>query len=157
MDNIVFRKLNENDEDLFITLRMAYIMETFDCINESDIEQLKISLKLFFIEHINKNDFFGMISENNEEIISAAYLIFMDFIPNPGIKEGKTGTLLNVYTFPEYRKKGFAKKLLNEVIKEAKLLGIKSIALKSTDDGYILYKDLGFVDDNMYKNMVLGL
>jgi ribosomal protein S18 acetylase RimI-like enzyme len=70
---------------------------------------------------------------------------------------GKAGTLLNVYTFPEYRRKGIAKRLLEEIIKEAKLIGIDSIDLKATEDGYNLYKKLGFKDDDNYKGMILKM
>ena len=155
MDNILFRKLDEKDRELFIQLRMEYILETFKNVNK--IKYLENNLKLYFNEHINKKDFIGIIGEFNGRVVSVAYLIITDFPPNPGIKEGKCGTLLNVFTFPEYRKKGIAKKLIEKIINEAKFMGIESIELKSTEDGYNLYKNLGFVENNEYKNMNLRL
>jgi len=61
---------------------------------------------------------------------------------------------LNVYTFPEYRKKGIAKKLIEEIIKEAKLFGVDRIDLKATEAGYNLYKKIGFRED---KDKSMGL
>jgi len=98
-----------------------------------------------------------MIGEYNGNIVTAAYLIILDYPANPNLINGKAGTLLNVYTSPEYRRKGIAKKLLEEIIKEAKLMGINTIDLKATENGYNLYKKLGFKDDNDYKGMILKI
>ena len=41
-------------------------------------------------------------------------------------------------------RKGIAYKLLSELFKEAKKLGVSKIELDYTDEGYPLYKKLGF-------------
>ena len=64
--------------------------------------------------------------------------------------------LMNVYTFPEYRKRGIAKKLIEKIIKEAKLKGINFIDLMATEVGYNLYKNLGF-NDSKDKSMNLKI
>ena len=157
LENIKFRKLNKEDNEIFIDLRMAYILETFDKISESEIDLLKINLNKYFSKHIEENDFIGIIGEYNNKIITAAYLIINDFPPNPNRKNGKAGTLLNVYTFSEYRRRGAARKLMEKVIAEAKRTGLNSIELKATNDGYNLYKSIGFIDDDINKNLIIRL
>ena len=136
---------------------MTYINETFDNVYSLDIEKIETNLNKYFDEHIINNDFIGIIGEFNGNVVSVAYLIIYDFPANPNIVNGKRGTLFNVYTFPEYRKKGIAERIIKEIIKEAKLRDIDSIDLKATDDGYNLYKKLGFIDDNNYKGMILKM
>jgi len=152
---LIIRKLNKNDKDIFIKLRMAYIKETYKKVNLTELKQIESNLNKYFDKHINKDDFIGIIGEYNKNIVSAAYLIINDFPANPKIITGRAGTLINVYTFPEYRKKGFAAKLIEEIIKEAKIKGISRIDLKATEDGYNLYKNIGFIDDNDCKSMYL--
>jgi ribosomal protein S18 acetylase RimI-like enzyme len=101
-----------------------------------------------------ENDFIGIIGEYNKKIVSVSYFVISEKPPNPNFINGKVGTLLNVYTFPEYRNKGIAKKLIEEIIKEAKLIGVDRIDLKATKDGYNLYKKLGFKED---KDKGMGL
>jgi len=153
--NIVFRKLNENDKELFINLRMAYLMDCYD-ICETDKKQIENNLKIYFDDHINKNDFIGIIGEYDNKIISVAYLIITEKPPNKNFINGKTGTLMNVYTYPEYRKNGIAKKLIGEIIKEAKTKEINYIDLMATEAGYNLYKKLGF-NDSKDKSMNLKI
>ncbi len=156
IEDIVFRKMNENDKDLFVNLRLIFLTDCFDIITQTEKENIEQNLKIYFDEHIIKNDFIGIIGEHNGKVVSAAYLIILDYPANPKLINGKAGTLLNVYTYPEYRRKGIAKKLLEEIIKEAKLMGITSIDLNATESGYNLYKKLGFKDDND-KRMLLKI
>lgn len=49
-----------------------------------------------------------------------------------------------VLTRKKYRGRGFAKRLLNEVLRLADILGIDSVKLDATDQGKPLYEKLGF-------------
>lgn len=55
---------------------------------------------------------------------------------------------------PEYRKQGIAGKLMEQLITEAGALGLDYVELKSTEDGYRLYKSLGFSEEqSRYHNI----
>jgi len=45
--NIVFRRLNENDKDLFINLRMDFFMDYYN-LNETEKKQIVNNLKRYF-------------------------------------------------------------------------------------------------------------
>ncbi len=65
---------------------------------------------------------------------------------------------MNVYTKPEYRKKGYAKKLMNMMLEDAKAENVSNIELKATEDGYSLYRSVGFEDVvTKYYNMRISL
>jgi len=160
MDNeilgkIIFRKLNENDKNIFISLRITFLIECFN-INETEKNIIQNELEQYFYKHINKNDFIGIIGEYNGEIVSVAYLIINEKPANLNMINGKGGTLLNVYTFPEYRRKGISKKLIQKILEEAKTYELKFIDLMATEDGYNLYKKLGF-NDSKDKSMNIKL
>ena len=55
---------------------------------------------------------------------------------------------MNMYTNPEYRRKGIAYKTLDILVKEIKNKGISSISLAATDMGRPLYEKYGFVKMN---------
>ena len=143
-EKITFRKLNDKDKDLFVSLRMVYLNEEFD-INEKDKEKIINSLNTYYDKH-NKNDFIGIIAEIDKKIVSVAYLAISEKPANPSFINGKIGTLLNVYTYPEFRKKGIATKLIEKIIEEGKKINVSSIELKSTEAGNKLYKNLGFTE-----------
>lgn len=151
-----FRKLNKSDKDLFVKLRFEYFtMSDFD-INESERNELKNNLTKYFDESVENKDFLGMVCEYGKEIISVAYLAINKKPPNPSFVNGKTGTLLNVFTYPEYRNRGIATELLKKLIEEARKENITAISLSSTRDGEKLYKKLGFKESE-YKEMNIKL
>ena len=55
---------------------------------------------------------------------------------------------MNMYTNPEYRRKGIAYKTLDMLIKDIKSKGISSISLEATAMGRPLYEKYGFVKMN---------
>lgn len=58
----------------------------------------------------------------------------------------------------EYRKKGYAKKLMNMMLEDAKAENVSIIELKATEDGYSLYRSVGFEDVvAKYHNMRISL
>jgi len=107
LDKISFRKLNENDRELFVNLRIVFLTDRFS-INENEKIEIIKNLNHYFNEHISKNDFIGMVGEYNGNIITTAYLIIYNKPANLNNLMGKVGTIINVYTYPEYRKKGLA-------------------------------------------------
>jgi len=63
-----------------------------------------------------------------------------------GLESGRLGYILNLYTVPEARRKGICTRLLNELIKEAKSLGLKYLHLHSSEEGRNIYRKAGFVE-----------
>ena len=81
------------------------------------------------------------------QIVSCAFLLIVMKPMSPAFINGKTATVLNVYTLPAYRRRGYARMLMNAMIADAKELNIDVIELKATEDGYDLYRSVGFEDD----------
>jgi len=147
MNDFSIRKMNENDKELFVGMRMAYIWDSFDDVVDHQAEKIESNLRIYFDEHINKDDLVAMVLEIDEKPVSVALLIISKKPANPGFIDGRVGTIMNVYTIPEYRKRGFASALLNELINEAKDRKLGLVNLLATDKAYNMYKKLGFQED----------
>ena len=53
--------------------------------------------------------------------------------------------IMNMYTRPEYRRRGIAYHTLDLLVKEIRRRGITSISLEATDMGRPLYEKYGFL------------
>jgi len=155
-EKLFYRNLDNNDMDLFIKLRSDYINESQKNINETEKEKIKKSLKYYFERHIGDNDFIGIVCEYNETVISVAYLIIEEWPSNKNFLNGKIRILLNVYTYPEYRKNGIATNVIKKIIEEAKKQNVAMINLSTSKDGENVYKKIGFTE-NEYISMRLKL
>lgn len=98
------------------------------------------------------------VARDEDDIVSCAFLLIVEKQMSPSFITGKTGTVLNVYTKPECRGQGYAKKLMTMMLEDAAAQDVSVIELKSTEDGYPLYKSVGFEDVKAkYHNMKIVL
>lgn len=150
-----FEKATIKDINMLTDLRRAYLQEDLGVITDKQL--IQESLPGYYEKHLNK-DLMVYVARDDEDIIACAFLLIVEKPMSPSFITGKTGTVLNVYTKPEYRNKGYAKKLMTMMLEEATAQDVSVIELKSTEDGYLLYKSVGFEDVVVkYHNMKIVL
>ena len=62
--------------------------------------------------------------------------------------ECRRATILNVYTEPEYRRRGIARQIMEAMIAWCKQEGFARVSLHASNQGRPLYESLGFEDSN---------
>jgi GNAT superfamily N-acetyltransferase len=101
-------------------------------------------------------DYFGwLVTERNapQNIIAGAGVIIREVPPFPirrkngeiTIAEGRQGLIVNVFTEPEWRRRGLAKLLTEQIIAWSRGQQLDGLILHASDDGLGLYEKLGFV------------
>ena len=95
------------------------------------------------------------MSETNapEKIIAGAGVIIRVVPPFPHrrgngkitIAEGRQGVIVNVFTEPEWRRRGLAKLLMKKIVAWSHDQNLDDLVLHASDDGRALYQQLGFV------------
>lgn len=152
---IKYRKADMDDIQKLIKLRIDYLTEDRGELIESDKSAITIQLNEYFLKHIG-GYFIAYLAETDFNTIAAAFLVITEKPANPTFITGKTGILLNVFTYPEYRKKGIATALLKCLIKEAKTQNLSYIELSATKSGKPLYEKFGFqIKNSRYTEMKL--
>ena len=154
---MVFDKATIEDIGVLTELRIAYLNEDLGVISDENLELMQATLPSYYEKHLNK-DLMAYVARDEMDIVSCVFLLIVEKPMSPSFITGKTGTVLNVYTKPDYRKKGYAKKLITTMLEDAKAEGLSIIELKATEDGYSLYKSVGFEDVvAKYHNMKIVL
>ena len=143
---MVVENANIEDVTLLTELRLEYLKEDHGKLSKSDIELIRRDLPDYFKKNLNQNIFCYLIREK-EEIAACAFLLVVEKPMSPAFITGRTGTVLNVYTKPQYRNKGYAKGIMNKLLSDAEEKNISVVELKSTEDGYSLYQSVGFVEE----------
>ena len=101
-------------------------------------------------------DYFGWLaSERNapQKIIAGAGVIIREVPPFPirhkngeiTIAEGRQGLIVNVFTEPEWRRRGLAQLLMEQIIAWSREQQLDGLVLHASDDGRALYEKFGFV------------
>ena len=140
-------KAGIQDIDDLVQMRLSYLEEDNGSLDDNDAAWIRRDLPDYFREHIDR-DLFAYVIKEHETIVSCAFLLVTVKPMSPSFINGRTGTVLNVYTCPNYRRRGFAKMIMEALLLDAKKQELSVVELKSTEDGYPLYKALGFTDDH---------
>jgi GNAT superfamily N-acetyltransferase len=103
---------------------------------------------------------------NSQSIVAGAGVIVRGIPPIPipdasgemKIYVGRQALIVNVFTEPQWRRRGLARLLMQRIIAWCREQSIESVVLHASDDGRALYEQLGFFATNemRLRNSVLG-
>jgi GNAT superfamily N-acetyltransferase len=88
------------------------------------------------------------VIEDGGKIAASGALKFTDWLPRPDGQRRGLVYVHSVYTVPEYRRQGLARRLLNAMIDYCRDNGWPRLTLHASDMGRGLYEDLGFEPTN---------
>ena len=126
-----------------VALRLEYLRADYSVLPKEVEQVLRAQLPLYFSRHLGK-DCHVYLAEEHQSAVSCAFLIVLEKPANPTFPTGKVGTVMNVYTRPVYRRRGFACALLEQLISDARKMDLSYLELKATEQGLHLYQRLGF-------------
>ena len=154
---ITYRKANSSDIPEVIKMRLGYMHETHTELSDDVFDEIAHQSEGYFQEHLNR-DCIVYLALDGEKVAACIFFLLINKPASPLFITGKTGTLMNVFTLPEYRRKGIARHLVEMAISDGKEWDLSYIELRSTKDGYPLYCSLDFVEDkSIYMSMKLKL
>jgi len=143
-----YRKATQSDIPYFIKFRKALLKREND--NSIDVE-----LASYFKNAMEDGMTILWVAEENGVVVSSVLLGVMQMVPRFDNSSGKVAYLTNMYTLPEYRRRGIATELMTNVIQVAKTQGIKKILLHSSEAAKSVYENLGFDEGTNYYVMKL--
>lgn len=121
--------------------------EAFETLREKSCIRLK--------EWFAAGDYVGWLAvcvEQPTRVVGGAgiqlQLILLRPSASSGVTEGRQGIIVNVFTEPEWRRRGIGSLLMKETIAFARTEGVDRLLLHASKEGRSIYEALGFVDGN---------
>ena len=96
------------------------------------------------------------VDEEDGNTIGCASMCYIELMPTFSHPTGKRAHLMNVYTSPDYRGQGIARRMVEMLMEEARRRGVTEISLDATTSGRPLYRKLGFQDSEECMVLVLA-
>lgn len=147
------RRATVSDIDILIQIRIEFIQDSNNVVLDFEQEKiLRSQLAEYFPAHINR-DFWASLAMEGDKAVSTVFLCVFEKPANIAFPDGREGTILNVYTHPEYRRQGLAMRLFEDIIEEADRQNLLSCELIATEMGRPLYEKFGFktIEDTYMK------
>lgn len=143
MDLLSYRLAQKEDVPILTKLRIDFLKDYWGP-NQENESLLETELTSYFKEEIESGEYIAWIAFMGEIPIATGG---MKIIRKPGsfrIPSGVCAYIMNIFTYPTYRRKGIAKTLFNKLIETGKAKGIQFFELHATEDGLQLYLNEGF-------------
>lgn len=145
---ITYSKATQADIQGLVDNRILFALELSGGQNEEAIQLLRNQMTNYFSNATMDNSCISFIAKC-DDIVAGIGSVHIRVMPgnfkNPS---GKWGYIMNMYTVPEFRRKGICKSILNLLVEEGKKMGVTAFELHATKDGEMIYIQEGFIHHN---------
>jgi GNAT superfamily N-acetyltransferase len=147
---IVYRRATLYDVPALVEYRVRFLNELHSHAENDETKVIREALHKYFNKAIPSGDFIAWVAELDGKIVATSGMVVWEKPATyDGVESGRLGYLLNFYTIPEARRRGIATRMLNELIKEARSLGLRYVHLHASKYGEPIYRKAGFTEPQM--------
>ncbi len=116
-----------------------------DSVDMSEVERESYQ---YYKEALADGSHIAILVYDGHKLVGAGGVSFYKVMPTYHNPSGRKAYIMNMYTKPDYRRKGIAYHTLDLLVNISRECGIDHITLEATDLGRPLYEKYGFVKMN---------
>jgi GNAT superfamily N-acetyltransferase len=117
--------------------------------DESVLDSMAAKFRPWLEARMQSGDYLAWLATTEDErVVAGAGLWLMDWPPHMLGSSERRGNIVNVYTEPEFRRRGLARRLVEAALEWCKKNNIDFVILHASDQGRSLYESLGFQPGN---------
>jgi GNAT superfamily N-acetyltransferase len=117
--------------------------------DEAALDKMCEAFRPWLERRMRHNEYLAWFAVDEDRNIAAGLgLWLMDWPPHMIGPGAPRGNILNVYTRPESRRMGLARRLMDAALEWCAQNRVRAVILHSSDDGRRLYESLGFEPTN---------
>ena len=144
-DTFEIRRATAQDADI-ISWHRARMFQDMGDVSGDAFETLRAKARTRLEQWIDNGKYIGWLAtpaDKPETIVGGAGVQLQPILPRPRnistIGEGRQGTIVNVFTEPQWRQRGIAGLLIKEIISWSKNEQIDRLVLHASDKGRSIY------------------
>ena len=140
-----YRRATPNDIDELVRTRITVLRAANKLPDDADMSAVERETFAYYRHALESGEHIAYLVYDSGTFIGAGGVSFYQVMPTYHNPSGKKAYIMNMYTAPEYRRRGIALHTLDLLVKDAKEQGVSHISLEATDMGRPLYEKYGFV------------
>ena len=132
------------DAEIIARQRSAMFLD-MGAVSPQEAELLRQTRELWIANLIATNKYLGWFLEHESTPVSGGGIILLERAPAPGCcRLGKWAHIVNIYTAPNHRRRGLARRMMLHIIAWSAQNSIDHLTLGASSQGKPLYESLGF-------------
>ena len=142
---IAIRKATLEDIDLLMEWRMEVLHEVFSIPPLQNTDELEQENRAYYQRALGQEEHIACFAYMEDNIVGCGGICLYQEMPSPDNPTGKCAYLMNIYTKPQFRKRGVGEAIIKWLVAQAIMRGIPKIYLETSKAGKQLYTKLGFI------------
>ncbi|MBN1532258.1 MAG: GNAT family N-acetyltransferase [Spirochaetes bacterium] len=138
------RKATLRDIDEVVDLRMKLLYEMGRSDRIDGTEALRTATRGYFIKRMQTGEFTVWLAESGGDAVSMTCIHLIENPPEDEVLGGTEGYVMDIYTEKEWRGRGIATSLLEQVILYARGMDAKKLVLDTIGTDRRIYEKQGF-------------
>lgn len=148
MHELIFKRATVEDIDILTETRIEVLKAANKLSDDTDMSEVKKATYEYYSKALRNDTHIAYLVFDDNIFIGAGGVSFFRVMPTYHNPSGNKAYIMNMYTKPDYQRKGIAYRTLDMLVKDAKAKGITAISLEATDMGRPLYEKYGFIKMN---------
>ena len=138
-------KAGPEDLELLVRTRIQVLLAANQLPEGTDMTAVETASRDYYRAALADGSHAAWLVFDGDTWIGAGGVSFYRIMPTYHNPSGRRAYLMNIYTRPDYRRRGIARHMVDLLVGEARQRGITAISLEATDMGRPLYEAYGFV------------
>lgn len=98
--------------------------------------------------HLTEGRLRAWVIECEGRVVASGAILYSEWLPRPNDMTRRLAYLHSVYTEPEHRRRGLARRIVLAAMDACRIEGLHRLVLHASDEGRSLYESLGFLPTN---------
>jgi GNAT superfamily N-acetyltransferase len=147
---VSIREATPNDIPEILRQRRG-MYEDMDYRDAEALTAMLSTTEPYLAKALANGSFRGWLASAAERIVGGGAIVISPWPSHPYDGQCRRATILNVYTYPEFRRRGVARLLMRTMIEWCRKEKFSAVFLHASPDGRPLYEAMGFKPTNEMK------
>lgn len=143
-ESILYRRAGSHDRELLTRLRLEVLRAANGLEEDVDLSRTELESRRYYETCFLEDSHAAWLVFDGEEVVGTGAVSFYQVMPTYHNPSGKKAYIMNMYTRPDYRRRGIAYRVLELLTAEAEMRQIDAVTLEATAAGRPLYEAFGF-------------
>ncbi len=141
---IQYKKATLEETELLVKTRIEVLRAANRLDEKTDMSEVEKQSEDYYRKALAEGTHTAYLVFDEDKFIGAGGISYYRVMPTWHNISGEKGYIMNMYTKPEYRRRGIAFETLKRLVEDAEKHGINAVSLEATDMGRPLYEKFGF-------------
>lgn len=143
-ESLLYRRAGSHDRELLTRLRLEVLRAANGLEEDVDLSRTELESRRYYETCFPEDSHAAWLVFDGEEVVGTGAVSFYKVMPTYHNPSGKKAYIMNMYTRPDYRRRGIARRVLELLTAEAEMRQIDAVTLEAAAAGRPLYEAFGF-------------